>query len=465
MGKRRKKGLLIDKHIRQLILYSTIIDIPYYQKLKDVLTKYEKIYESDFEDTGDFDTEVIKIIKYSIKEVAESAESEWYNKENNCDVVEDYNNNPIKCQLCNTNNKYIFYIVNRETRKELNVGSDCIMDFPSLNSINGKNVKQLKNIKVREVKKIKRINEFNTKFPDALEIIRSFQHSYDDILICIPYLNYKRIPEIIIEMKQIYNNYIKNKNRDIAFKEFEKLINEYSNIQKEIELHIEENKDKELICKKEILDWLKTNGKIDVIEKIARNDGIYNKETIEHITKNSFLESKRECVKKSLENTDFRIGDIVDGKIYFIYTNDSYSNDLIFYISNIEFMHFYGAKVIINKENIKNEDIRSKLKIEMNKNNFNSIIGKFDKVVKNLGYEIEYRESIDIVAYKNTRKKLYKEINFKIFISKNVNILFIEHNELKEKYKQIFSKIIWKDISEEKRYEVDESFLSRNPYS
>ena len=57
LKKRRKKGLILSQNKRQLILYSTIIDMPYYSKLKALLTKYEKIYETDFEDLEEFDEE------------------------------------------------------------------------------------------------------------------------------------------------------------------------------------------------------------------------------------------------------------------------------------------------------------------------------------------------------------------------------------------------------------------------
>ena len=65
--KRRKKALLLSQNKRQLILYSTIIDMPYYSKLKNLLTKYQKIYESDFEDLDEFDEELQKIFKYAIQ--------------------------------------------------------------------------------------------------------------------------------------------------------------------------------------------------------------------------------------------------------------------------------------------------------------------------------------------------------------------------------------------------------------
>ena len=64
LKKRRKKGLILSQNKRQLILYSTIIDMPYYSKLKALLTKYEKIYETDFEDLEEFagDTPIKRII-------------------------------------------------------------------------------------------------------------------------------------------------------------------------------------------------------------------------------------------------------------------------------------------------------------------------------------------------------------------------------------------------------------------
>lgn len=61
--------------------------MPFYNKLKNLLTKYEKIYETDLEDLEEFDEELRNVFRYTIKEIADSAEKEWYTK-GNCNIVD-----------------------------------------------------------------------------------------------------------------------------------------------------------------------------------------------------------------------------------------------------------------------------------------------------------------------------------------------------------------------------------------
>lgn len=462
--KRRKKGLLLSQNKRQLILYSTIIDMPYYSKLKTLLTKYEKIYESDFEDLEEFDDELQKIFKYAIQEITESAEKEWYTK-GNCNIVQGWPNKYERCQLCNTKNRYIFYIENKYTKQTLNVGSECIIEFPTLNNIDGISINKIKNTKVRETAKISRILKFNETFPDAQSLIKNLEIEYENIPILLPYSLYSRVPEIFKNMKHLYNNYINNKVQDEAFTEFRNLLEEYFSLKQSIEIFIKDNMNNELICSKEIKDWLHINGKDDIIKEISENNGQYNSKTIEHITNDKFLTYNIEKIKNSINADQIEIVDISDEKLYFYYKSNSYNCDLLFYIPNVKFMHFFGNTCLINKKSI---DINVLLKhshIVWNDSNIDAIISRFEKITNQLGYSIQYKKEFHKLAYKNTKLDRYKEISLETFIDNNTYLLFLNNQELKNKYIKIFDKINWQKIEEESKYKFSISDISKNPYN
>ena len=464
LKKRRKKGLILSQNKRQLILYSTIIDMPYYSKLKALLTKYEKIYETDFEDLEEFDEELIKIFKYAIQEISDSAEKEWYTK-GACDPVDGWPNKYERCQLCNTKNRYIFYIENRYTKQILNVGSDCIIEFPTLNNIDGINISKIKNTKIKEVSKIAKILKFNESFPDAQNWIRDLESEYDNLPILMPYLIYNRVPEIFKEMRHLYNNYINNKIQDEALDNFKKLLNEYFSFKQKIDTFIEDNINEELICTKEIKDWLYTNGKEDIIKEISQNSGKYNSKTIEYITNDNFLNAHIENIRKSINSNQLEVVKISDGKIYISYKNDLYIGNLLFSISNIEFMHFYGNDCIICNKHILTNNLLKHVSLVWNDTNIDIILARFEKITNQLGYSISYKKEINKLTYKNTKLDRYQEISLETFINSNIYLLFLSNSDLKQKYINIFNKINWRKIEDESKYKFNISDISKNPYN
>lgn len=462
--KRRKKRLLLSQNKRQLILYSTIIDMPYYSKLKNLLTKYEKIYESDFEDLDEFDEELQKIFKYALQEITESAEKEWYTK-GNCNIVDGWPNKYERCQLCNTKNRYIFYIENRYTNQTLNVGSECIIEFPTLSNIDGISINKIKNTKVRETAKISRILKFNETFTDAQNLIRDLELEYENIPILLPYSLYSRVPEILKEMRNLYSEYISSKINDDAFTKFESLLNEYLSLKQTIDTFIKANINNELICSKEIKDWLYVNGKEDIIKEISQNNGEYNSETIEYITNDKFLNENIQKIKRAFNTVEIELVEISNEKVYFNYKSNSYNVNLLFYIPNVKFMHFFGDNCFIN---IKPIDISILLKhscIVWNDNNIDSILSRFEKITEQLGYSIQYKKEFHKLAYKNTKLDRYKEVSLDTFINSNTYLLFLSDNELKNKYIKIFNKLTWQKIEEESKYKFSISDISKNPYN
>ena len=462
--KRRKKGLLLSQNKRQLILYSTIIDMPYYSKLKNLLTKYEKIYESDFEDLEEFDDELRKIFKYTMNEITESAEKEWYTK-GNCNIVDGWPTKYERCQLCNTKNRYIFYIENRFTNQTLNVGSECIIDFPTLNTIDGISINKIKNIKVRETAKISRILKFNEIFPDTQNLLKDLELEYENIPILLPYSFYSRVPEILKEMRNLYSDYIDDKIHDEAFAKFKNLLDEYLSIKQNIDIFIKDNINNELICSKEIKDWLYENGKEDIIKEISQNNGKYSSNTIEYITNDKFLNQYIKKIKNVLNSEKIELYEISNDKLYFYYRNNSYNGNLLFYIPNVKFMHFFGDSCFINIKSLDFNLLLEHSYIVWNDNNIDTIISRFEKITGQLGYSIQYKKELHKLAYKNTKLDRYKEISLESFINSNTYLLFLGNKELKEKYTKIFDKINWQKIEEESKYKFNISDISKNPYN
>lgn len=461
---RRKKGLILSQNKRQLILYSTIIELPYYKKLKELLTKYEKIYETDFEDLEEFDEELINLFKYAMKGITELAEKEWHIN-GDCKTVEEWPRKFVRCQLCNTKNKYIFYIENRLTNKNLNVGSECMIDFPTLNNIDGISIKDIKNSKIKEARKVARILKFNNEFPDVQNLIKDLENEYENVPILLPYNLYIRLPEIFKEMRKIYNDYIDEKIQDEAFSKFSDLLQEYFSLNKDVDNVIQRNMNNELICTKEIKEWLLLNGKEEIIELIANNNGLYDKKTIEYITSDKFLNKSIEKINSAIKSKEVIATESSDDKLFFDYSNKLYDGKIKFYISNIEFMHLFGDMCFVTKAALDIECLLKHFHIVWNTNNREIILSRLANVTKQLGYSITYKKEIHKVSYKNVKLDRYKEISFESFIDSNINLLFLSDKELKDRYSKIFNKINWQKIEDESKYKFSIKDISKNPYN
>lgn len=461
---RRKKSLILSQNKRQLILYSTIIEMPYYSKLKNLLSKYEKIYETDFEDLEEFDDELKNIFKFAIKEITETAEKEWQVK-GNCNTVEGWPIKFIRCQLCNTKNRYVFYIENKLTGKTLNVGSECMQDFPTLSNVDGINIRDIKKAKIKEAKKVARILRFNERFPDVQNLIKDLEKEYEEIPILLPYKYYLRVPEVFKEMRKLYVDYINNKIQDNAFSEFEILLQEYFSLKREIEKFIEENINNNLICTREIKEWLELNGKNDVIEQISKNNALYSEKTIEYITNSNFLNRNIKNLNNLIKSEEFEIIEASEEKIYFTYGSKMYNKKLKFYITNIEFMHLFGITCFIDKNVLEIDKYFKYLHVAWNSEMIENILSRFDNITKQLGYSITYKKEFHKVAYKNKKLDRYKEISLESFVDSNIDLLFLTDKDLKDRFNKIFNKIKWQKIEDESRYEFSAKDISKNPYT
>lgn len=122
----------------------------------------------------------------------------------------------IKCSLCNTPNKYIFYIENRYNKKKLNVGSECIEKFPDLDNRlpNGMTIRKLKNNTVKDYNRLKRLEEFNHEFPNVEEILSSWNNEYNNLPIILPRDLHNSITEIHAKANEIFKGYI-NGSREV----------------------------------------------------------------------------------------------------------------------------------------------------------------------------------------------------------------------------------------------------------
>ena len=131
-----------------------------YGNLYDVLCNIKTPKAFSLNQLDKLDDKAISALTINKKNLIETITQEWFAER----VSEEDPSKQVRCGLCNTPNKYLYYIRNRKNGEVLNVGSHCITKFPGIEGY-VEQKRQLAQIhKGHQI--IKRRNEFYDAFPN-----------------------------------------------------------------------------------------------------------------------------------------------------------------------------------------------------------------------------------------------------------------------------------------------------------
>lgn len=443
--------LLIKRDEMVLIKNSqTAMDMDIYGNLFACLQKYDTLTVGDFEKDDAFDEKAKVVILDNKKMLIDSVTEEWTSLE----LYED-ETKKTRCQLCNTPNKYIYYIKNDNTSKELNVGSECVKRFPKV-----KNVKKAK--KTFEEEKIikneqKRRIEFGEKESSDPHFLKEAEEKFKNIDILLPYDLYEKIKENLYQLNSIKTNYIKNGGeKENTFKLYDETKEQFRYLWKLAIKFYKENKNDKLICNGSTARWLQENNP-EVWEKIAKNNGMFNENTLKKVYQKEYVEQHIDDFKKCFEETDTSIVEVSGNIIKFKIENDDYRYPLIFYVSYKNFMETIGCYCIAqNRYVYKKEDLKN-LIIEDTKQNFNSMYNRIKNIIIGIGFDIDIDENTETMYYKMLPVEMkknskwsknvkrtevkYKKFGRRQFFNVFIQIIFADNREIEKRFRVIFNKL------------------------
>lgn len=218
-----------------------------------------------------------------------NAVSEWYAEK----VIETDNQKKIRCGLCNTRNKYLFFIRNRKNNTVLNVGSSCITKFPGMEGYQEQ--KNALNSIQKNRLVAQRVLEFNNRFPNALQYIRDKETQFSNLPVLIPKDKYELITQLIIDLRNIYTDFTQNgkcKKYSNPFDIFQIKMTALDNSMNYAENYAIQHKDDKYICRRGEINWLINTNRTSLLLKIAENNGFYTREMIKPITSPQFIKDK-----------------------------------------------------------------------------------------------------------------------------------------------------------------------------
>ncbi|WP_096201907.1 hypothetical protein [Bacillus sp. FJAT-45350] len=284
----------LNKRERVLLLNSEVFKDELYKDYRELLTKNKRITNGLIDSLP---TEQQIFFRTAVKSVIKEAIKEWQADKQK--VVEDkgLGNTDIKCSLCGTGNRYIFYIKNRVNGKRLNVGSDCIEDFVKEGFQLPESVAELK----RNATKVHRRIKLNYLIPNVHDKIVKWDKFIEEQDIYIPREITKSYNQLKVDTTNLYNQYIDNKIKIDCAEEICNNFKRKEELEIKLRSYVKRHKDKPFIATRDIINHLKRTRNSVALRMIEDDNGNITSKSAPRITENNFVEFIMPLLNKALE--------------------------------------------------------------------------------------------------------------------------------------------------------------------
>lgn len=417
MSRKTTKSVLSRDEISLLLSSEEPKNINLYGNLYETLLQIKNLKAITIQQLTELNLNEIGIaaLTYNKQSLIDNVKQEWYVESQSTEDPD----KKVRCGLCNTPNKYLFYIRNRMNNICLNIGSFCMTKFPGIEGYT-EHKYQMNQIQKNQ-KIIARRTEFHTKIPNAMDIMDSANYYFDNLPILLSYDIYFQLKETVELFYKIYNKYVNYGDKPFAtsktsFELFFNNIEKYNQLKYSAEDFIKHNINNPLICKRTELDWLIQNKQSKVIEDISKNNGIYDENTLGKVYSHSFLQENfnlfYECnisnnihlIFQKEENDSFRFY-IEEGGYKFWYQ-----------INIKKYMSLIGAKCIIHSNfRYSEKELFSVSKIINSNSNKMYAIESLEEKIEKFGYVFLIDDATDdLYIYKKSDKsiKIFTSIKF-----------------------------------------------------
>lgn len=428
------KATLIIDEINLLLNSEEPKNANLYGNLYDVLLRIKKIKAISLDELKNnygLDKVGEAAITYNKQSLMDNVKEEWYVE---ADSSEDLSQK-VRCGLCNTPNKYLFFIRNRINHTRLNVGSYCMTKFPGIEGYTEYKYHLTKIIKNQQ--STERRTQFHNKFPNVIDILDSSSFFFDTLPILLPYELYYKLQDTIKDLRMIYVQYIKYGKKPFvseknSFDLFAEKIKDYNALKKQAESFVSNNKEHPYICKRDEIDWMITNKQIPLLNEIAKNRGLYTQGTVAKVYSYDFIRLNFEKFIKHNISKNVKINNLKNESqqmMQFSVEKNGYG--FLFYINNKKFMNKIGANCIFDSSfKYGEEEIFKVSEIAYTEKNLHNALDSLSDTINKFGFFFVIDDDTNnIYIYKKKDKsvKLYSFTEFvkmysKFFIQKSIDI-------------------------------------------
>lgn len=386
MSRRMTKSYLSRDEISLLIHSEEPKNTKLYGNLYEILLQIKELKAITLEELENRNLNYygISALSYNKNTLINNTTKEWQ-------ATSEIIDNPkrsARCQLCNAPKlRYECHIRNIKNNIELLVGSECVNKY----KINGyiEQEKQLKDIKKGQ-KIVQRRNLFYNRFPDYEDFISDAEKYFSNLPILLSVDLYSDLENVIKRMRVIATMYINEgkkpyKSKYDSFELFQLAINQYNKLKIKSDEYVSTNISKKFICKRMEIDWLISQNKLNLLEKISSNKGIYTLSTLQGIYSISFVQQYISLISAKNISNNMKFEKFSGNNIIFSFHKFGYSYPILFSASLKDFMKQIGASCIIEDDfTYTDKNILSISHIINIKRNLFSILEYIDNIMRKL---------------------------------------------------------------------------------
>lgn len=381
MSRKMTKSILSRDEITLFKHSEELKNTELYGNLYDILSNFDGHKAVSIEDLSNLNTKAIAALTYNKKILTANVIKEWFAER----TSEEDPTKKVKCGLCNTPNKYLYYIRNKNNNNVLNVGSRCITKFPGITGYTEQK-QQLAQIH-KGHKIIARRNEFYDVFPNVEQDILDADTFFHNLPILLPYSLYINLKNEIANMRHIFNTYINEgktpfKSEKSAIELFQISLEQYASLKSKANIFVDTNINNPLICRQRELNWIIKNNKTKLFIQISKNNGIYTLETLKQIYMLDFIRDHFSDITKKNQFEYFKYENLNENGILFSFKKFGYQNSIQFSIGLGKFMFNIGANCIIESGfQYADKEILNCATIIDSRSNLSSVINFIDDIV------------------------------------------------------------------------------------
>lgn len=432
MGRKTTKSILSRDEMSLLLNSEEPKNIKLYGNLYSIICDLPKLKAVTLEQLPDIDNKAKAALTYNKKTFIDTVIKEWYAER----VSEEDPAQKVRCGLCNTPNKYLYYIRNRKNNTLLNVGSHCITKFPGIEGYIEQK-KQLSEIhKGHQI--IKRRNEFYEHFPDYEDFISNAEKYFSTLPILLPYGLYTNLQNTIERMRLIATKYVNEGKKPYdsqldSFGLFQLATDNYNRLRIDSNKHINSNINKELICKRPEIDWMISENKTTLLQQISENGGLYTLNTLKNMYSFSFVKGYLDLILCRNNSDLMRFEKITEGSIVFSFNKFGYQPPISFAILLKNFMQNIGADCIINDSfGYGSKEILSISNIINSKGNLLSIIEYIDNMMNLLNCAFLLDETSKSLYLCRKGDRAVRQFSYYAFMKNYSKYILLPDEEIKK---------------------------------
>lgn len=432
MGRKTTKSILSRDEMSLLLNSEEPKNIKLYGNLYSIICDLPKLKAVTLEQLPDIDNKAKAALTYNKKTFIDTVIREWYAER----VSEEDPAQKVRCGLCNTPNKYLYYIRNRKNNTLLNVGSRCITKFPGIEGY-VEQKKQLSQIhKGHQI--IKRRNEFYEHFPNYEDFISDAEKYFSTLPILLPYELYTNLQDTIERMRLIAAKYVNEGKKPYdsqldSFGLFQLATDNYNRLKIDSNKHINSNINKELICKRPEIDWMISENKTTLLQQISENGGLYTLNTLKNMYLFSFVKGYLELILSRNNSDLMRFEKITEGSVVFSFNKFGYQPPISFAIHLKNFMQYIGADCIINDSfGYGSKEILSISNIINSKGNLLSIIEYIDNMMNLLNCVFLLDETSKSLYLCRKGDRAVRQFSYYAFMKNYSKYILLPDEEIKK---------------------------------